>query len=262
MVNGKPALSVVVASCADEADGEALSPALEGAQLASAKANADKSAVVRNEFMRMIMPAKHKSAIPLKDRITIGVDEVGRGPLAGPVVAAAVILCAKPPDGLDDSKRLSAKRRAVLDVEIRQTCHWAIGVAEVEEIDRINIFVATMQAMTRAVTALCSQVGADNVNVLVDGNLTPAGRCEGWCWPAQPIVGGDGIEPAISAASIIAKEYRDRLMRDLAVVHPHYGWDHNAGYGTREHMEALRRHGPTPYHRRSFAPVAQLEIPL
>ncbi len=192
----------------------------------------------------------------------IGVDEVGRGPLAGPVVAAAVILGDDPPAGLDDSKKLTAKRRAVLEQAIKESCIWAIGSAEVEEIDRINIFAATMQAMTRAVSALCSKLGCDPAEVLVDGNMTPAGRCAEWRWNARAIVGGDGVEPSISAASIIAKEHRDRLMRSLAEAHPHYGWERNAGYGTKQHMEALRRHGPSPHHRHSFAPVAQWEMPL
>lgn len=192
--------------------------------------------------------------------LVIGVDEAGRGPLAGPVVAAAVVLgCGAPPD-LDDSKKLSAKRRAALEEKVRASCRWALGLAEVEEIDRINIFAATMLAMTRAVSALCAALGEDPCEVLVDGNLTPAGRTEGWCWPARPIVGGDGLEPCISAASILAKEHRDRLMRELALRHPHYGWEQNAGYGTPRHLAALREHGPTPHHRRSFAPVAQLEM--
>ena len=195
-------------------------------------------------------------------RIVIGVDEAGRGPLAGPVVAGAVVLGASPPLGLDDSKKLSAKRRAALEVEIQATCHWAVGLVDAEEIDRINIFQATMLAMTRAVATLCAQIGADPHEVLNDGNMTPAGRCAEWCWPARAIVGGDAIEPCISAASIVAKEHRDRLMRDLALEHPHYGWERNMGYGTAEHVAALRRHGPAPCHRRSFAPVAQLEIAL
>ncbi len=190
--------------------------------------------------------------------LVIGVDEAGRGPLAGPVVAAAVLLGDPCPQGLDDSKKLSGKRRAVLETAIRQTCRWAVGVVDVDEIDRINIFGATMLAMSLAVQDLCAQLGADPAEVLIDGNLTPAGRCAHWRWPARAIVGGDGIEPCISAASIIAKEHRGRLLRALAGAHPHYGWDRNAGYGTREHMAALRQHGPTPHHRRSFAPVARL----
>ncbi len=190
----------------------------------------------------------------------IGVDEAGRGPLAGPVVAAAVLLCKPRPSGLDDSKKLSRARREVLDEQIRRRCLWAVGVVDVETIDRINIFAATMLAMTIAVTSLCAQLSTDPHEVLVDGNLTPHGRCEGWRWPARPIVGGDALEPCISAASIVAKEHRDRMMRAYAAVHPHYGWERNAGYGTPEHMAALREHGATPLHRRSFAPIAQLDL--
>ena len=189
-----------------------------------------------------------------------GVDEAGRGPLAGPVVAAAVVLGRDAPAGLDDSKKLSAKRRAALEGQIQQTCHWALGIAEVDEIDRINIFAATMLAMTRAMDSLCTKLGAEPGEVLIDGNLTPAGRCDGWRWNARPLVGGDGLEPCISAASIIAKEHRDRVMREAAQRHPHYGWERNMGYGTREHLAALRAHGATPLHRRSFAPVAQLDM--
>lgn len=191
-----------------------------------------------------------------KGRVVIGVDEAGRGPLAGPVVAAACVLGRKVPDGLDDSKKLSAKRRAVLEPLIKASCHWALGVVEAEEIDRINIFAATMLAMTRAVGALSLEPD----EVLIDGNMTPAGRHPDWCWQARAIVGGDALEPCISAASILAKEHRDRLMREYAQVHPHYGWQTNMGYGTAEHLAALREHGPSPLHRRSFAPVAQLVL--
>ena len=193
-------------------------------------------------------------------RIVAGVDEAGRGPLAGPVVAAAVVLCRPRPAGLDDSKKLSRSDRAVLEERIKRRCHWAVGVVSVEEIDRLNIFGATMLAMTLAVEALCAKLAGDPHEVLVDGNLTPHGRRGEWRWPARPIVGGDALEPCISAASIIAKEHRDRLMRELAADHPHYGWERNAGYGTPEHLAALRQHGPTAWHRRSFAPVAQLEM--
>jgi ribonuclease HII len=189
-----------------------------------------------------------------------GVDEAGRGPLAGPVVAAAVLLGEGYPQNLDDSKKISAGRRAILDEKIRASCQWAVGIAEVEEIDTINIFAATMLAMTRAVAGLVGKYGSDPDQVLIDGNATPDGRCDDWCWPARAIVGGDGIEPAISAASIVAKEWRDRLMLEAALVHPQYGWERNKGYGTREHMEALRVHGPTKMHRQSFAPVAQLAL--
>jgi ribonuclease HII len=189
-----------------------------------------------------------------------GVDEAGRGPLAGPVVAAAVILCKPRPSGLDDSKKLSAARRAELEAAIKRRCHWAIGVVEPEEIDRLNIFGATMLAMTLAVEGLCAKIGCDPIEVLVDGNLTPQGRRAEWRWKARPIVGGDALEPCISAASIIAKEHRDALMRAAAALHPHYGWERNKGYGTPDHMAALRQHGPSPLHRRSFAPVAQAEL--
>ncbi|WP_073973422.1 ribonuclease HII [Erythrobacter donghaensis] len=192
--------------------------------------------------------------------LVIGVDEAGRGPLAGPVVAAAVVLGAAIPSGLDDSKRLSSARRAVLDDAIRAGCGWAVAVVEPEEIDRLNIFMATMHAMTRAVAALTAALECETREVLIDGNLTPHGRCPEWCWPARAIVGGDGIEPCISAASIIAKEWRDRMMLEAAAAHPHYGWERNKGYGTAEHMEALRLHGPSPLHRRSFAPVSQLVL--
>jgi len=194
-------------------------------------------------------------------RLIAGVDEAGRGPLAGPVVAAAVVLGADAPAGLDDSKKLSARRRAVLEEQITASCRWGLGVVDVETIDRINIFAATMLAMTRAVEALCARLSGEPDEVLIDGNLTPAGRHPDWRWNARAIVGGDGIEPCISAASILAKQHRDRLMHQLAERHPHYGWERNAGYGTREHLDALRRHGATPHHRRSFAPVARLEMP-
>jgi ribonuclease HII len=192
--------------------------------------------------------------------LVIGVDEAGRGPLAGPVVAAAVVLGSAIPTGLDDSKRLSPARRAHLEGAIRASCGWAVAVVEPDEIDRLNIFIATMEAMTRAVAALTGAIEAPVHEVLIDGNMTPAGRCGDWRWPARAIVGGDGIEPAISAASIIAKEWRDRVMVEAAAAHPHYGWERNKGYGTPEHLEALRCHGPTPLHRRSFAPVAQLTL--
>jgi ribonuclease HII len=206
----------------------------------------------------MIMPVPSHYA----SQRVFGVDEAGRGPLAGPVVAGAVLLCKPRPAGLDDSKKLSPARRAELEAAIKRRCRWAVGVVDVEEIDRLNIFHATMLAMTRAVEALCAAIGEEPAHVLVDGNMTPHGRRPEWRWQARAIVGGDALEPCISAASIIAKEHRDRLMRALAVAHPHYGWERNAGYGTPEHLTALRLHGATPHHRRSFAPVAQLEMSL
>lgn len=206
------------------------------------------------------MHSPRSSAIPFSHPCVIGVDEAGRGPLAGPVVAAAVVLCKPRPSGLDDSKKLSGRRRAELEPVIKRRCLWAVGVVDVEDIDRLNIFGATMLAMTRAVAGLCEQLVHAPAEVLIDGNLTPHGRVSEWCWPARAIVGGDAIEPCISAASIIAKEHRDRLMRAAALDHPHYGWERNAGYGTAEHLAALRQHGITPLHRRSFAPVAQLVL--
>ena len=179
--------------------------------------------------------------------------------MAGPVVAAAVILCKPGVEGVGDSKVLSAKVRARLEIEIRARCAFGIGVVDPAEIDRINIFAATMLAMTRAMVRLCAVVDAEVAEALIDGNLTPHGRVEGWRWPARAIVGGDGIEASIGAASILAKEYRDRLMVAAAARHPHYGWERNKGYGSKEHMAALRLHGPTPLHRRSFAPVAAAE---
>ncbi|MFN3620012.1 ribonuclease HII [Sphingorhabdus sp.] len=190
----------------------------------------------------------------------VGVDEAGRGPLAGPVVAAAVLLCKPRPSGLDDSKKLTAARRAELEATIKRRCQWAVGIVEVDDIDRLNIFGATMLAMTLAVDALCAKLGCDPLEVLVDGNMTPAGRRPEWRWTARAIVGGDAVEPCISAASIIAKEHRDRMMCAAALQHRHYGWEKNKGYGTPDHLAALREHGPTPLHRKSFAPVSQLVL--
>ena len=190
----------------------------------------------------------------------VGVDEAGRGPLAGPVVAAAVLLCKPRPSGLDDSKKLTAARRSELEATIKRRCQWAVGVVDVEDIDRLNIFGATMLAMTLAVDALCAKLGCDPLEVLVDGNVTPADRRPEWRWNARAIVGGDAIEPCISAASIIAKEHRDRMMCAAAQQHAQYGWEKNKGYGTPDHLAALRVHGPTPFHRKSFAPVSQMVL--
>ena len=187
-------------------------------------------------------------------------DEAGRGPLAGPVVAAAVVLCKPRPKHIDDSKKMLPARRAKVDQAIRARCAFGIGVVEVEDIDRLNIFGATMLAMTLAMANLCEALGIDCGEALVDGNLTPAGRRPEWRWKARPIVGGDAIEPAISAASIVAKEHRDRIMREHAKAHPHYGWHTNVGNSTPDHQKTQREHGPCPLHRRSFAPVAQAEL--
>lgn len=180
--------------------------------------------------------------------LVAGVDEAGRGPLAGPVVAAAVILdTTRPLDGLADSKVLSASRREQLDAQIRaQAVSVAIGEASVEEIDALNILQATLLAMRRAVDRL--QMAPQRV--LVDGNRLPLLRV-----PAQAIVGGDATVPAISAASVLAKVYRDRLCDALDVSWPAYGFAVHKGYPTAAHLRALALHGPCPAHRRSFAPV-------
>lgn len=181
-----------------------------------------------------------------------GVDEAGRGPLAGPVVAAAVILDpACIPPGIDDSKALTAIKRAALHDAILGCARVGIGICSVEEIDRLNIFWATMLAMTRAVAALDLTPGF----VLVDGN-----RCPDWDHRSQAVVGGDALCLSIAAASIVAKQHRDALMIELDALHPGYGWASNKGYGAKVHQEALRTLGPTPHHRRSFAPVAQAEL--
>lgn len=180
--------------------------------------------------------------------LVAGVDEVGRGPLAGPVVTAAVILDSRHViNSLDDSKRLTEKKRQQLDQEIRShALSFSIGRAEVEEIDELNILQATMLAMQRAVAGLDVKPG----KILVDGNRVPLFPCQ-----AEAIIGGDGLVSEISAASIIAKVYRDNLMTELHQQYPLYGFDSNKGYPTRKHRQALMEHGVTPCHRRSFAPV-------
>ncbi len=180
-----------------------------------------------------------------------GVDEVGRGPLAGPVVAAAVILDPQfHIDGLADSKKLSEKRRDALDLIIREhALAWSLGRAEVEEIDRINILQASLLAMRRAVEGLSIAPS----HALVDGNRCPDLPCS-----VEAIVGGDSSEPAISAASIIAKVARDREMAELDLLYPGYGLAKHKGYPTRTHIEALQRLGVSDIHRRSFGPVKRV----
>lgn len=186
--------------------------------------------------------------------IVAGVDEAGRGPLAGPVVAAAVIL----PDchgiiGLDDSKKLTSKQRNILEKEIQEKCDYGIGWSEPEEIDRVNILQATMIAMRRAVEALLQKPD----HILVDGNRLPI-----WKYNAEYVIGGDALHANISAASIIAKEYRDRLMIAADSKYPGYGWVTNKGYGSKQHREAIKKLGPTPLHRRSFAPLSQMTLDI
>lgn len=177
----------------------------------------------------------------------VGVDEVGRGPLAGPVVAAAVRLDpARIPEGLADSKTLPAAARVRLDAAIRACASVAVAEASVEEIDRLNILRASHLAMARAVAALPA---ADHA--LIDGNLVP----EGLSCPAEAVAKGDARCLSVAAASIVAKLWRDRIMVAAAQQYPGYGWERNAGYPTAEHLSALERLGATPFHRRSFAPV-------
>lgn len=185
-----------------------------------------------------------------KGCLVAGVDEAGRGPWAGPVVAGAVILDrAAIPDGLDDSKKLSRSKRAVLFDAIRQTASVGVGQASVEEIDEINILQASLLAMSRALAQLSLRPGA----ILVDGTHAP--RCE---QPLQCVVKGDALSLSVAAASIIAKVTRDRIMEDLAEIYPTYGWERNAGYGTPEHRKALCLVGITPHHRKSFAPIREI----
>lgn len=184
----------------------------------------------------------------VSDDLTAGIDEAGRGPLAGPVVAAAVIL----PENfsaisaLRDSKALTAKRREALALIIRAEAMVGVGIAEPAEIDRVNVLEATMRAMARAVDRLPVRP----VRALIDGNRLPALSC-----PAEAIIGGDGLEPAISAASIIAKTVRDALMVHAANHWPQYGFEGHKGYGAALHMQALEGLGPTQIHRFSYAPV-------
>ncbi|MCK8516389.1 ribonuclease HII [Methylonatrum kenyense] len=181
-----------------------------------------------------------------------GVDEVGRGPLVGAVVAAAVILDPrKPINGLTDSKKLSARRRDVLAAEIRdRAIAWSIAEASAAEVDQLNILHASMLAMRRAVGTLSPAAES----VLVDGNRCP----DGLSCPARAIVGGDASEPAIGAASILAKVHRDAQMDTLHTFHPDYGFDRHRGYPTAQHLDALQRLGPLAEHRRSFRPVRDL----
>ena len=182
-----------------------------------------------------------------------GIDEVGRGPLFGPVVAAAVILpkgcCLR---GLTDSKKLPEKKRNELDVEIRACAiAWAIAAVDVETIDRINIRRASLEAMRRAVEQLTDIPDY----LLIDGRDTIQWNC-----PQQPVIHGDALSFSIAAASVLAKVYRDRLLVELDATYPGYGLGNHKGYGTPEHLEALARLGPTPLHRHSYQPVAQAAL--
>ena len=177
----------------------------------------------------------------------IGVDEVGRGPLAGPVISAAIILNKEMiPEGINDSKKLSKKKREVINEELISQHNFAIGIASVEEIDKINILQASLLAMKRAVLNL----NIKPQTILVDGNKLPDLE-----YNMYPIIKGDSKSISIAAASIIAKVYRDKLMQDLSIQYPGYYWEKNSGYGTKQHLLALDNLGVTPIHRKSFAPI-------
>jgi ribonuclease HII len=183
-----------------------------------------------------------------------GVDEVGRGPLAGPVTAAAVILdlgCV--PEGIDDSKQLTPARRRALSTEIHACAEVAVAHASVAEIDEINIYHAAHLAMCRAVDALPRRAR----HAIIDGNVIPKNLCCG----GEALIGGDGLCVSVAAASIVAKVARDALMAELDRDHPGYGWARNAGYATGEHRAALERLGPTSHHRRSFRRVHNMLCP-
>jgi ribonuclease HII len=191
-------------------------------------------------------------AVKIDGVLVAGVDEAGRGPLAGPVVVAAVVLHPQQPiDGLNDSKKLSETRREKLfPLIIERALAYCVVVVEKDEIDRINIFQATMTGMSRAVAGLTPAA----VEALIDGNHLPKDLpC-----PGRAIIDGDALVPAISAASILAKVTRDRLMVAMDTEHPGYGFAAHKGYSTPEHLAALKRLGPCPQHRRSFAPVRLL----
>jgi len=187
--------------------------------------------------------------------LVAGVDEAGRGPLAGPVIAAAVILdSTRTVEGLRDSKLLTAAQRERVAADIRSyAIAWAVGAADVAEIDTLNILEASLLAMRRAVEALSIAPR----EALIDGNRCPALSCK-----SRAIVGGDRDVPAISAASILAKITRDAILIELDLIYPAYGFAQHKGYATREHLAALDRHGPCPAHRRSFAPVMQPSLPF
>lgn len=187
------------------------------------------------------------------DTRVCGIDEAGRGPLAGPVVAAAAIVDPETcPEGLDDSKKLGKKKREALFAQLCRCAEIGIGMASVEEIDRLNILQASLLAMSRA----CAALERPAEFALIDGNRLPALAC-----PARAIVSGDARVLSIAAASIAAKVTRDRMMTALAAEHPGYGWERNRGYGTPEHLDALSRLGASPHHRRSFAPVRNILSP-
>ncbi|HEL4832314.1 ribonuclease HII [Stenotrophomonas sp. C4297] len=192
------------------------------------------------------------AAVVEPERLVAGVDEAGRGPLAGPVAVAAVVFDPARPriNGLDDSKQLTAARREQLhDRIIERALAWHVVLVDVDTIDRLNIYQATLQGMRDVVAAVAHVAGFARI----DGNVVP----KGLVLPAQALVGGDGIDRAIMAASILAKVSRDRYMQEVHARHPQYGFEQHKGYGTPAHLAALREHGPCVEHRRSFAPVRE-----
>ena len=189
--------------------------------------------------------------------IIVGVDEVGRGPLAGPVTAAAVFLNRKKitsdlSNKINDSKKLSQKSRAILCRKIKEVADIGIGWASIKEIDEFNILEATMLAMQRAVMSLSQEITADPDYILIDGNKAPKLN-----FPSKTIIRGDEESISIAAASIVAKSERDAFMASLSILYPGYGWEKNFGYGTQQHLAAIERHGITSHHRRSFKPISK-----
>jgi ribonuclease HII len=229
--------------------GRAKSPAAKTTKTTKPAAKAPSQAA-QKRAVRQIQAQQAGLLFESPDDVVCGVDEAGRGPLAGPVVAAAVILDpARPIAGLDDSKALSAKARdALYDQIVERSLAWCVAEASVDEIDTLNILHATMLAMRRAVEGL----GITPTLAKIDGN-----RCPVLPVRSEAVIGGDALVPSISAASIIAKVTRDRMLMELHARHPVYGFDAHAGYGTAQHLAALRTHGPCEHHRRSFAPVRE-----
>lgn len=207
------------------------------------------------------MPSfRHEIAAGLREGLLLcGIDEAGRGPLAGPVVAAAAIVTkencpARLRKRIDDSKKLRSQEREEIALELQERIPYALGMASVAEIDKINILQASFLAMRRAFLGLTQRPQI----ALIDGNQNPGIECE----KVTMIVEGDGQSLNIAAASIIAKVHRDKMMRELSLHHTGYGWETNMGYGTREHLAALERLGPTPEHRQSFRPIYQYSLIL
>lgn len=195
-------------------------------------------------------------------KLVCGIDEAGRAPLAGPVTAACV-LAPKEVRKLDfwgavnDSKKVKLATRNELYDQIREHCFYGIGTVKAEEIDTLNIHYATFLAMRRAYKNMCDQFTCQPEAALIDGKFTPELSC-----PSKALIKGDSLSLSIAAASILAKVNRDNYMKELHESYPMYGWDTNVGYPTKKHLEALEKHGPTDFHRRSFAPVKQFSLPL